>query len=140
MSDFNFKGKAGAFASKAKSLASAAAAKTKQLSRIAKLNMDISGRRETVKKAYYELGKLYYEAHHDDPEGLLVQACQEIDLAKDDIAAMEAEIARLKENMQAQNADFETVVDETEAEAGAEDAPAEEETEEETGDAAEEDE
>ena len=117
MSDFNFKDKAGAVASKAKSLASAAAAKTKKLSRIAKLNMDISGRRETVKKAYYELGKLYYEAHQDNPEGLLVQVCQEIDLAKEDIASMEGEIAQLKESMKSHAADLASVVEATEAEA-----------------------
>ena len=122
MSDFNdFKGKAGTIVSKAagaaKNLASAAATKTKQVSRIAKLNMDIVSQKETIKKAYSELGKLYYENHHDAPEGLLLQSCQEIDVAKAAIADMEEEIAQLKAGAadEIQDADFETVVDETEA-------------------------
>ena len=122
MSGFNdFMNKAGAFASKAaekaKDAAVAAAAKTKQLSRIAKLNMDISGQKDTVRKAYAELGKLYYEAHHDDPEQAMAQVCQQIDMANAAIAALEEEIASLKaaEDEEAVDADFASVVDETEA-------------------------
>lgn len=129
MSGFNdFMGKASIFASKAavkaKDLAGVAAAKTKQVSRIAKLNMDISGQKETIKKAYTELGKLYYETHHDAPDGPFAQACQEIDLAQAAIAAMEEELAGLKaamsEEESCQEADFESVVDETAAEADVE--------------------
>lgn len=122
MSGFNdFMNKAGAFASKAaekaKDAAVAAASKTKQLSRIAKLNMDISGQKDTVRKAYAELGKLYYEAHHDDPELAMAQVCQQIDMANAAIAALEEEIASLKaaEDEEAVDADFAAVVDETEA-------------------------
>lgn len=141
MSGFNdFLSKAGDFASKAagkakdlagvaaektKDFASTAAERTRQVSRIAKLNMDISTQKDTIKKAYAELGKLYYEAHHDAPEGLLAQVCQEIDLANAAIGAMEDEIAQLKQAMAeedapAEDADFEAVVDETAAEADVE--------------------
>ncbi len=135
MSGFNdFMNKAGAFASKAaekaKDAAVAAAAKTKQLSRIAKLNMDISGQKDTVRKAYAELGKLYYEAHHDDPEQAMAQVCQQIDMANAAIAALEEEIASLKaaEDEEAVDADFAAVVDETEADVEVEiqEEPAEE--------------
>ena len=124
MSGFNdFMNKAGAFASKAagkaKDLAGVAAVKTKQVSRIAKLNMDISSEKETMKKAYTELGKLYYEAYHDAPEGQFAQVCQEIDLAAAAVAAMEDEIAQIKQEMAeaGEDADFEAVVDETAASA-----------------------
>ena len=122
MSDF--REKAGAFFSQAagtaKDLAVAAANKTKQVSRIAKLNMDIVSQKDTIKKAYAELGQLYYENHHDAPEGLLIQACQEIDVAKAAIEEMEAQIAQLKASGvedDVQDADFETVVDQTAAQA-----------------------
>ncbi len=127
MAGFNdFMDKAGAFASmaaeKAKDLASVAAAKTKQVSRIAKLNMDISGEKDTIRKAYTELGRLYYEAHGAAPDAAFAQSCQEIDVAKEKIAAMEEEIAQLKqeigEDAAAQDADFEAVVDQTEDAAG----------------------
>lgn len=125
MSDFNdFMNKAGAFASKAagkaKDLAVDAYTKTKQLSRVAKLNMDISGQRDTIRKAYTELGKLYYAAHHEDPESDLAPLCQQIDDANATIATLEEEIAAIKETMTADekaavDADFASVVDSTEA-------------------------
>ena len=130
MSGFNdFMNKAGAFASKAaekaKDLAGVAAAKTKQLSRVAKLNMDISGQKDVIKKAYMDLGKLYYESYHDAPGEGFAQACQEIDIAKAAIASMEEEIAAVKAAAEAAGVPvdgeiFEDVVDATEAAAGIE--------------------
>ena len=126
MSGFNeFMGKVGFLANKAaektKDLAAVAAEKTKQVSRVTKLNMDISGQRETIRKAYAELGRLYYEAHKADPEPDLAQVCLQIDQANDAIASMEAEIARIKaESSESQDADFESVVDATAAEADVE--------------------
>ena len=127
MAGFNdFLTKAGAFASKAadkaKDLAGTAAVKTKQLSRIAKLNMDISAQKDDMKKAYAELGKLYYEAHHDAPDEGCADLCGQIDQAAAAIAAMEEEIAQIKEVMgaEAEDADLEEVVDATETEAGVE--------------------
>ena len=126
MSGFNeFMGKVGFLANKAaektKDLAAVAAEKTKQVSRVTKLNMDISGQRETIRKAYAELGRLYYEAHKADPEPDLAQVCLQIDQANDAIASMEAEIARIKaESGESQDADFESVVDATAAEADVE--------------------
>ena len=71
----DFKEKASIFASRAantaKDLAVSAARKTKQLSRIAKLNVDISNQRDAIKGMYAEMGKLYYETHKDDPETYL---------------------------------------------------------------------
>ena len=94
MSEFNdFMAKVGQIASKAaektKDIAAVAATKTKQVSRIAKLNMDISGQKDAAKKAYTELGKLYYESHHDAPEAGLAQVCQQIDIAMASIASMD---------------------------------------------------
>ena len=96
----DFKKRAGALANaaagRAKTLASFAAKKTKNVSRIAKLNVDIAGERDIIKRNYSEIGKLYYETHREDPESFFVQLCQEIDLSYESIAGMEAEIVRLK--------------------------------------------
>ncbi len=97
-------------------LAGTAAAKTKQISHIAKLNVDISTKKEEIKKAYEELGKLYYEAHRTAEENC-AELCLQIDDAKKAIAAMEEEIARLKAEEEPQDPDLESVVDATEAEA-----------------------
>ncbi len=126
MSGFNdFMGKVSLLANRAaektKDLAAVAAEKTKQVSRVAKLNMDISAQRETIRKVQAELGRLYYEAHRDDPEPGLAQACREIDAANEAIASMEAEIAQIKaESDTPQDADFASVVDATAAEADVE--------------------
>lgn len=138
MSETNdFKGKASLFAAtaakKARGLAVYAATKTKQLSRIAKLNVDIASQKDTIKTAYTEIGKLYYEAHKDAPEGFFLQLCQEIDTANQAIAQMEEEIAQLKaesaapqeEAPTAEDADFAAVVDEAEADIQVEIVPEE---------------
>lgn len=96
----NFRKTAGNIASftagKAKSLAVFAARKTKNVSRIAKLNVDIAAERDGIKRTYNEIGKLYYETHREAPEAFFVQLCQEIDLSFEHISAMETEIVRLK--------------------------------------------
>ena len=96
----NFRKTAGNIASftagKAKSLAVFAARKTKNVSRIAKLNVDIAAERDGIKRTYNEIGKLYYETHREAPEAFFVQLCQEIDLSLEHISAMETEIVRLK--------------------------------------------
>ena len=84
---------AGFTADKAKSLASLTAKKTKNISRIAKLNVDIAGERDTIKSAYREIG---YEIHREAPEDFFLQLCLEIDHSLESIAAMEQEIVRLK--------------------------------------------
>lgn len=98
MPDFKrFAGKlAGKAAGKARTFASFAASKTKSVSRIAKLNVDIATERDSIKRVYREIGKLYYETHRDDPEGFFVQLCQEIDVSMEAIARMESEIVHLK--------------------------------------------
>ena len=83
-------------ADRAKGIANRAAKKTKNVSRIAKLNVDIATERDCIKRNYLEIGKLYYETHREDPEDFFLQLCQEIDLALETIADREAEIARLK--------------------------------------------
>ena len=79
-----------------KTIASAAADKAKAMGRIAKLTMEINGEKDAIRKAYLEIGKLYYETHRGDPDGFFVQLCDEVALANDSIAAKEKEISELK--------------------------------------------
>ena len=115
MPDFKKKASklAGRAAGKAKTFASFAATKTKHVSRIAKLNVDIASERDTIKRVYREIGKLYYETHREDPETYFVQLCREIDVSMESIASMEAEIVRLKTQGNGESASAEA---ETEAE------------------------
>lgn len=70
--------------------------RTARIRRIARLNVDISAERDSIRRAYTEIGKLYYETHKDAPEGYFVRLCESIDRSMDSISAMEKEITRLK--------------------------------------------
>ena len=111
-------------------LAGKTADRAKSLARIAKLTVEINGEKDTIKKAYTEIGKLYYETHKNDPDGFFIQLCDEVSIATGSIADKEAEIAALKAEMSGNNdtagidVEFENVVAEAE-EVPAEEAPAE---------------
>ena len=112
-----FAGKAG---DSVKDLAGKAADKAKAGGRIAKLTMDISTEKETMKKAYLEIGRLYYEAHKDAPEGYFVQLCEEVSLAQQHIADKEDEIAALKAEFNCKDepdvsVEFEEIVEQEES-------------------------
>lgn len=79
-----------------KDIASKTADKAKDTARIAKLSVEINGEKDAVRKAYHEIGKLYYEMHRDNPDGFFAQLCDEVTVANANIAAKEAEIAALK--------------------------------------------
>ena len=113
----DFAGKAG---DGVKDFAEKAADKAKAGGRIAKLTMEISSEKETMKKAYLEIGRLYYEAHKDAPEGFFLQLCEEVALAEKNIADKEAEIAALKEEFGGKgepdvSVEFEEVVEQEES-------------------------
>lgn len=59
---------AGVVADKSKDIAKTVADKTVSTSKIAKLSAEITAEKETLKKAYIELGKYYYErVENKDP-------------------------------------------------------------------------
>jgi len=103
-----------------KDLANKAADKAKAGGRIAKLTMEISTEKETMKKAYLEIGRLYYDTHKDAPDGFFIQLCEEIGAAEQKIAEKEAEIAALKEELGGKaepdvSVEFEEVVEQDES-------------------------
>ena len=63
---------------KAKELADAGVAKAKELSEIGKLKVQNSTEQEAIRKAYFNLGKLYYAEHGSAPEAACAELCQSI--------------------------------------------------------------
>ena len=63
---------------KAKELANAGAAKARELSEIGKLKVRNSTEQEAIRKAYSDLGKLYYAEHGSEPDAAYVELCQRI--------------------------------------------------------------
>lgn len=81
---------------KALDLAQAGAAKAKELTDIAKLNIANSAETESIRKAYIDLGKLYYAERGMAPEGPYVTLCEKITAAKQRIEENKAKIADLR--------------------------------------------
>ena len=85
--------------------------KTRDAARLAKLTVALTGEKDTLKKAYIELGKAYYEEHHSDAEGLYAQLVEEVDAVNARIEEMQAEIDSLKGSFHgSEDASFEDVV------------------------------
>lgn len=78
-------------------LAQAGVAKSKQMAEIAKLKAANMSEQDTIKKAYLEIGKLYYAEKGSTPEGGYAAACEKITAAKANIAANNAKIEELKD-------------------------------------------
>ena len=77
-------------------LAQAGVAQSKRLAEIAKLKTANLGEEDTIKKAYIELGKLYYAEHGSAPDGAYAAACEKITAARAAIETNNDRIAQLK--------------------------------------------
>ena len=112
MADINeLKGKflntLGTVAGKTRGYAEKAADKAKDVARIAKLNMELGAEKDTIEKAYLEIGKLYYETRKNAPDGFFVQLCDEITLANDNITKLLSELDELKAGLSSKDCDIE---------------------------------
>ncbi len=112
MADINeLKGKflntLGTVAGKTRGYAEKAADKAKDVARIAKLNMELGAEKDTIEKAYLEIGKLYYETRKNAPDGFFVQLCDEITLANDNITKILSDLDELKAGLSSKDCDIE---------------------------------
>lgn len=116
--------KLGELKDKTKDLAQAGVAQSKRLAEIAKLKAANLSEEDAIKKAYIEIGKLYYAEKCAQPEEGYAAACEKITAAKAAIEVNNARIAELKEpgDEAAEEPAVEVVA---EAEAVVTDAPAE---------------
>ena len=114
-----FNGLVGTVSEKGRSIAGDAADKAKSAGRIAKLTLELNGEKDSLKKAFANIGQTYYENKGaEEPNELLAQLCEEADGIKERINAIEAELLQLKSEFAPKEADvevsFEEVVDEAE--------------------------
>ena len=88
---------AGAAGDKARDLAGGAGEKAKALAKLAKLTMELSTERDSLKDAYAEVGKLYFEtADKTAPGEMYVRAFDRVMLSLAAIERMETELAELR--------------------------------------------
>ena len=81
---------------RATDLAQAGVAQSKRLAEIAKLKTANMGEEDTIKKAYIELGKLYYAENGAVAGGAYAAACERITAAKAAIETNNDRITQLK--------------------------------------------
>ena len=105
---------AGAAGDKARDLAGGAGEKAKALAKLAKLTMELSTERDSLKDAYAEVGKLYFETTDKTAPGeMYVRAFDRVMLSLAAIERMETELAEMRACLNepaAEDADFEEVV------------------------------
>ena len=83
-------------AAASKHLAETSIATSKRLAEIAKLKTSNLAEEGSIKKAYAELGRLYYAEHGNTPEGAYAAACERITVSRELIQANNDRIAELK--------------------------------------------
>ena len=125
MADFNnLKGAVlstlGNVAGKTRDFAEKAADKAKDVTKLAKLNLELNSAKEALEKTYAEIGRLYYDTRKNDPDSFFVQLCEEVTSSNENIARLQIELDELKAGVDTKK-DEDIVVEITE-----EDAPAEE--------------
>lgn len=81
---------------KGKELTDAGVAKAKVLKEVGKLRMQNATEQENMKKAYLELGRLYYAEHCEAPDEAYAGLCAQITAAKCEIAYNLDRIADIK--------------------------------------------
>lgn len=82
---------------KANDLAQAGVAQSRRLAEIAKLKMANMSEEDAIKKAYLEIGKLYYAEQGAAPDGAYAAACERITASKAAIETNNERIAELKQ-------------------------------------------
>lgn len=87
---------------RATDLAQSVVATSKRLAEIAKLKASNMAEEDTIKKAYVELGKLYYAEHGTTPDGAYAAACEKITAARAAIETNSDRIAELKATAEAE--------------------------------------
>lgn len=81
---------------RATDLAQAGVAQSKRLAEIAKLKMANMSEEDAIKRAYLEIGKLYYAERGTAPEGAYAAACERITAARAAIETNKERMAQLK--------------------------------------------
>ena len=94
------------FKEKATDLVQAGAAQSKRLAEIAKLKTANMAEEDAIKKAYLELGKLYYAEKGATPDAAYAASCEKITASRAAIETNNERLAELKEKDGDTDAEF----------------------------------
>ena len=94
------------FKGRAIDLAQSSVAKSKQLAEIAKLKLANAGEEDNIKKAYLEMGKLYYAERGMAPDAAYAALCEKVTSAKKQIKKNKEQMEILKNDSHLSDADI----------------------------------
>lgn len=97
-------------------LAQAGAAKAREIAEITKLKVNNAAEEDTIRKAYVEIGKLYYAERAMAPEAPYAALCEKITASKEKIEYNKQKIADMKAAGNIQDDEIPDVEPETAAE------------------------
>ncbi len=84
--------------------------RSKQLAEVARLRAANHSEEAAIKRAYIEIGKLYYAEHGDAPEGAYVALCSRISKSRDVIQRNLSQIEEMKRVVDITEEDFDDQV------------------------------
>lgn len=84
-------------AAKSVEIARSAADKAKLVARMSKLNADVITEKDALRRAYFELGKLYYKKYREAPDSDFAEQCSRIASSIAVIKESREEIRQCKE-------------------------------------------
>ena len=93
-------------------LAQTGVAKSMELAEIGKLKLDNASEEDTMKKAFTELGKVYYAEHGMVAEGAYGVQCRKIQVAKEAIQKNKSAMEKLKADGDISDSEYAQVVTE----------------------------
>lgn len=94
---------------KAKDLTESGVAKAKDLTEIAKLKVSNASEQEAIRKAYMEIGRIYFAQHGDEPDPAFASLCAQIAEHKEKIAYNDERITDIKLSDGITDADIEAM-------------------------------
>ena len=98
-----------AIMSKVSEVAQSGVAKAKDLAEIAKLKVSNASEKDAIKKAYTEMGKLYFAQHADNPDPEFAALCAKVAECKERIVYNNERIADIKSADGITDADIEAM-------------------------------
>lgn len=102
---------AGTVADKSIEVAKFAGDKAKIVAKITRLNAELAGEKETLRRTYQEMGKRYYELHRTAPEENMAQAVADAEHSLEKIEAKRQQISDLRTELRSSGDDYEDYMD-----------------------------
>jgi len=112
---------AGSVADKSVEMAKMAGDKAKVIAKLTRLNTELAKEKETLRRTYTEMGKIYYEQHKNSPDESMIQAVADVEHSLQKMEVKRQEIETLKSELSVSGEEYVDYVDAEEDDSDLED-------------------